>query len=210
MENLHNTVYNILIKITKYPLILWLFDYNFRSFSQISKIDRNYIKNPICYNPRFIPVFSMILYTLKLRLLQTPKVYSCDDVNIYEDKWTWYPIDMIALPSFVTWHPNKHHFRSYYKGVAAAIIVYDVTQRSTFNEVESWLQDCLLQCEPNTTTVLLANKCDIAEKRQVSTEVCNLYSREYILLLYIYYIFCTCMAYLDGTQIKFLYMDFPG
>ena len=63
------------------------------------------------------------------------------------------------------------HFRTYYKGVAAAMIVYDVTQRATFREVESWVQDCLLQCEPNTTLLLLGNKCDIAEKRQVSTEV---------------------------------------
>ena len=63
------------------------------------------------------------------------------------------------------------YFRTYYKGVAAAIIVYDVTQRQTFREVESWVQDCLLQCEPNTTLLLLGNKCDIAEKRQVPTEV---------------------------------------
>ena len=61
--------------------------------------------------------------------------------------------------------------RSYYKGVAAAIIVYDVTQRITFDEVESWLEDCLIQCEPNTTMILLANKCDIEGKRIVSTEV---------------------------------------
>ena len=63
------------------------------------------------------------------------------------------------------------NFRTYYKGVAAAMIVYDVTQRATFREVESWVQDCLLQCEPNTTMLLLGNKCDIADKRQVSTEV---------------------------------------
>lgn len=69
---------------------------------------------------------------------------------------------------------GNHRFRgitkTYYKGVAAAIIVYDVTQRQTFREVESWVQDCLLQCEPNTTLLLLGNKCDIAEKRQVPTE----------------------------------------
>ncbi|KAL5262982.1 hypothetical protein ACHWQZ_G008407 [Mnemiopsis leidyi] len=69
---------------------------------------------------------------------------------------------------------GNHRFRgitkTYYKGVAAAMIVYDVTQRATFREVQSWVQDCLLQCEPNTTLLLLGNKCDIAEKRQVSTE----------------------------------------
>jgi len=61
--------------------------------------------------------------------------------------------------------------RSYYRGAASAIIVYDISRRDTFEHVASWLEDCRKYSSPNIVVMLIGNKCDIAESaRQVSTE----------------------------------------
>ncbi|KAL5721681.1 Ras-related protein Rab-2-B [Ranunculus cassubicifolius] len=61
--------------------------------------------------------------------------------------------------------------RSYYRGVAAALLVYDVTIRSSFNHVITWLEEI----KENATTsnlviTLVGNKCDISNRRVVSYE----------------------------------------
>jgi len=33
--------------------------------------------------------------------------------------------------------------RSYYRGAAGALLVYDITRRETFEHLASWLEDCL-------------------------------------------------------------------
>ncbi|CAH8608907.1 unnamed protein product [Heterobilharzia americana] len=39
--------------------------------------------------------------------------------------------------------------RSYYRGAAGALLVYDVTRRDTFNHLASWLQDAQQHASPN-------------------------------------------------------------
>ena len=40
--------------------------------------------------------------------------------------------------------------RSYYRGAAGALLVYDVTRRSTYNHLSSWLTDARNLTNPNT------------------------------------------------------------
>ena len=40
--------------------------------------------------------------------------------------------------------------RSYYRGAAGALMVYDVTRRSTYNHLSSWLTDARNLTNPNT------------------------------------------------------------
>jgi small GTP-binding protein len=58
--------------------------------------------------------------------------------------------------------------RSYYKGSAAAILVYDITKRSTFNNIISWLNDCKQYGSKNICIMLVGNKIDMNNKREVS------------------------------------------
>nr|CAB3503500.1 unnamed protein product [Digitaria exilis] len=60
--------------------------------------------------------------------------------------------------------------KSYYRGAAIAILVYDITRRETFDHVEMWLKDAVEVTPANLTTVLIGNKCDLSDRRTVSYE----------------------------------------
>ncbi|XP_073153149.1 ras-related protein RABB1c-like [Henckelia pumila] len=60
--------------------------------------------------------------------------------------------------------------RSYYRGAAGALLVYDITRRDTFNHLASWLEDARQHANANMSIMLIGNKCDLAHRRAVSTE----------------------------------------
>jgi Ras-related protein Rab-14 len=68
--------------------------------------------------------------------------------------------------------------RSYYRGAAGALLVYDITRRETFNRLDSWLQDLRNLTSPTTVIVLLGNKCDLTSKREVAYEEAARYAEE--------------------------------
>nr|AIC33797.1 PLN03108 [Puccinia cf. psidii AE-2014] len=58
--------------------------------------------------------------------------------------------------------------RNYYRGAAGAILVYDITSRSTFTSLSSWLADARALGSPDLVVVLVGNKVDLEEdSRQV-------------------------------------------
>ena len=60
--------------------------------------------------------------------------------------------------------------RAYYKNSVCALVVYDITNRDTFNNVSSWIEDCKNQSPKTIYMILVGNKSDLEDKRQVSTE----------------------------------------
>lgn len=60
--------------------------------------------------------------------------------------------------------------RSYYRGAAGALLVYDITRRETFTHLSTWLEDARQHASPNMTIMLIGNKCDLAHRRAVTTE----------------------------------------
>ena len=56
---------------------------------------------------------------------------------------------------------------SYYRGVGCALIVYDISSRSSFESVPSWLEDIKRLAPPNIVIVLVGNKADKENKRKV-------------------------------------------
>ena len=44
--------------------------------------------------------------------------------------------------------------RSYYRGAAGALMVYDITRRSTYNHLSSWLTDARNLTNPNTVSLV--------------------------------------------------------
>lgn len=59
--------------------------------------------------------------------------------------------------------------RSYYKNIAACIIVYDICNRTTFNNVNSWLLDVDTYSDnEQRKVILIGNKKDLDSERQVS------------------------------------------
>ena len=60
--------------------------------------------------------------------------------------------------------------RAYYKNSVCALVVYDISSRDSFNNVSTWIDDCKNQSPKTIFMVLVGNKCDLNDKRQVSIE----------------------------------------
>nr|CAH8846098.1 unnamed protein product [Trichobilharzia regenti] len=59
--------------------------------------------------------------------------------------------------------------RSYYRGAACALVVYDITDRESFNAVNTWISSVRDLALPNLTIILIGNKVDLeASGREVS------------------------------------------
>ncbi|KAG9222777.1 hypothetical protein CCMSSC00406_0000534 [Pleurotus cornucopiae] len=57
--------------------------------------------------------------------------------------------------------------RSYYRGAAGAILVYDITSRASFVNLSRWLADAKALASPHLVTVLVGNKADRDDEREV-------------------------------------------
>ena len=59
---------------------------------------------------------------------------------------------------------------TYYKGAKGAFIVYDITRKETFDSVDRWANDLKTECDKNITIILIGNKNDLENQRQVTKE----------------------------------------
>lgn len=59
---------------------------------------------------------------------------------------------------------------SYYRGSNGIMVVYDVTDRTSFEHVGSWIQESKKYAKSNTVFMLVASKCDLARERKVAFE----------------------------------------
>jgi len=59
---------------------------------------------------------------------------------------------------------------SYYRGAHGIIVVYDVTNPETFNNVQKWLQEIERYACETVHKLLVGNKCDLVSEKKVSTD----------------------------------------
>jgi len=59
---------------------------------------------------------------------------------------------------------------AYYRGADGIIMVYDVTSAESFDHVEEWLSEVDRYANENTQKLLVGNKADLIEDKQVSEE----------------------------------------
>ena len=59
---------------------------------------------------------------------------------------------------------------AYYKGSKGALVIYDITQKETFANIEKWVNDLKCKGDPKITIIIIGNKNDLEEKRQISKE----------------------------------------
>ncbi|XP_017320162.1 ras-related protein Rab-4A isoform X1 [Ictalurus punctatus] len=58
--------------------------------------------------------------------------------------------------------------RSYYRGAAGALLVYDITSRETYNALTNWLTDARMLASQNIVIILCGNKKDLDADREVT------------------------------------------
>ena len=63
----------------------------------------------------------------------------------------------------------------YYKGAAAAIIVYDITKPESFDTLVRWVEELKVRAPPNILIALAANKCDLENERAITVEQAEQY-----------------------------------
>ena len=65
-------------------------------------------------------------------------------------------------------HINTRAMKNF--GLDCAIVVYDITNRESFEDVEEWINICKNNCKENVSLVLVGNKCEQEDGREVSYE----------------------------------------
>ena len=73
--------------------------------------------------------------------------------------------------------------RSYYRGSAVALLVYDITKRDTFNHLTTWLEEARQYGNnSNMVFMLIGNKSDLKANRDVKRQEGEAFAREHGLI----------------------------
>ncbi len=59
---------------------------------------------------------------------------------------------------------------AYYKGAKGAFVVYDITRKDSFASIDKWISDLTSVADKKLTIVVIGNKCDLEDQRQVTKE----------------------------------------
>lgn len=88
-----------------------------------------------------------------------------------------------ATVKFEIWDTaGQERYRSlapmYYRGAAAAIVVYDITNKDSFNGAKSWVKELQRRGDPNAVIALAGNKADLHSKRKIDYQEAQQYAEE--------------------------------
>jgi len=72
--------------------------------------------------------------------------------------------------------------RSYYRGAAGCLLVYDTSSRESYENLSSWLRDAKDLARPDITVVVVGNKCDKKKDREVTLLEASRFAQEHDLL----------------------------
>ena len=59
---------------------------------------------------------------------------------------------------------------AYYKGAKGSLLVYDITNPKSFENLDKWLSDLKTNGEEKISIILIGNKSDLEEDRKITTE----------------------------------------
>ena len=80
--------------------------------------------------------------------------------------------DMVKLQLWDT--AGQERFRTvtstYYRGAQGIVVIFDVTERRSFETIRAWVDDVDKWASAGTVKILVGNKTDLHDRRQVTTE----------------------------------------
>ncbi|XP_055393696.1 ras-related protein Rab-8B isoform X1 [Bubalus kerabau] len=59
---------------------------------------------------------------------------------------------------------------AYYRGAMGIMLVYDITNEKSFDNIKNWIRNIEEHASSDVERMILGNKCDMNDKRQVSKE----------------------------------------
>uniref|UniRef100_A0A673TL56 small monomeric GTPase n=1 Tax=Suricata suricatta TaxID=37032 RepID=A0A673TL56_SURSU len=59
---------------------------------------------------------------------------------------------------------------AYYRGAMGIMLVYDITNEKSFDNIRNWIRNIEEHASADVEKMILGNKCDVNDKRQVSKE----------------------------------------
>ena len=83
---------------------------------------------------------------------------------------------------------GQEKFRSavykFFRKSDCVFLVYEITNRKSFENISNWIKECKSNASENVLIVLIGNKCDLNEKRQVTTEEGENLAKKYKISFY--------------------------
>lgn len=66
----------------------------------------------------------------------------------------------------------------YYRGASAAVIVYDITKKDSFETMKRWVDELKVRAPPNIVLAIAGNKLDLEAERAVPAKLAQEYLRQ--------------------------------
>ena len=67
---------------------------------------------------------------------------------------------------------------NFYRNSSLAIIVYAINSRESFKNIDMWLKELRTNSSPDTKVILIGNKIDLEDERQIKTEEGKSFAKE--------------------------------
>ncbi|XP_042455859.1 ras-related protein RIC1-like isoform X3 [Zingiber officinale] len=120
-------------------------------------------------------------YLFKLLLIGDSGVgKSCLLLRFADDSYLESYISTIGVDFWDT--AGQERFRtitsSYYRGAHGIIVVYDVTDEESFNNVKQWFSEIDRYASESVNKLLVGNKCDLTANRVISYETGKAFADE--------------------------------
>lgn len=77
---------------------------------------------------------------------------------------------------------SKSVAKSYFRNAVGALLVYDVTDRHSYEEVEIWLSDIQCLSHPNSVIILVGNKTDLMDTRVIGQKEAEYFAERHGIL----------------------------
>ena len=108
--------------------------------------------------------------------LDQPNTISVDffakKMNVYNKLYTVQIWDTAGQERF------KSMIRNYFKSASAVLIVFDLTKKLSFSHVDEWLRDVQEDIKKDTPIILIGNKCDLPEQRQITSKSAAVFAKK--------------------------------
>jgi small GTP-binding protein len=69
--------------------------------------------------------------------------------------------------------------KAYYRTAAGVLVVFDVTDRKSFDQLTAWVNDVRTLCDPTAVSALVGSKSDLAEERAVTILEAEAFAQHY-------------------------------